>query len=62
MISPEDEARSLRIFKQEEYILGQQRPAPVPFWKDLWIKYGYGEDEETIRKKPILPNVDEEDA
>jgi import inner membrane translocase subunit TIM54 len=62
MISPEDEARSQRIFNQEEYILGQQRPAPVPFWKDLWIKYGYGEDEETIRKKPILPNVDEEDA
>ncbi|KAJ5149756.1 Mitochondrial import inner membrane translocase subunit Tim54 [Penicillium atrosanguineum] len=62
MISPEDEARSQRIFSQEEYILGQERPAPVPFWKGLWIKYGYGEDAETIRRKPILPNVDEEDA
>ncbi|KAJ5665992.1 Mitochondrial import inner membrane translocase subunit Tim54 [Penicillium maclennaniae] len=62
MISPEDEARAQRIFNQEEYILGQERPAPVPFWKHLWIKYGYGEDEETIRRKPILPNVDEEHA
>jgi len=62
ILSPDDEARSQRIFNQQEYILGQERPAPVPFWKHLWVKYGYGEDEETIRKKPILPNVDEEDA
>jgi import inner membrane translocase subunit TIM54 len=62
VLSPEDEARSRRIFDQQEYILGQERPAPVPFWKRMWIKYGYGEDEETLRKKPILPNVDEEDA
>jgi import inner membrane translocase subunit TIM54 len=62
VLSPEDEARSRRIFDQQEYILGQERPVPVPFWKRMWIKYGYGEDEETLRKKPILPNVDEEDA
>lgn len=62
ILSPEDEARAQRIFNQQEYILGQERPATVPYWKRMWIKYGYGEDEETIRKKPILPNVDEEDA
>jgi import inner membrane translocase subunit TIM54 len=61
-LSPEDEARSQRIASQEEYILGQERPAPVAFWQRMWIKYGYGEDEETLRKKPILPIVDDEDS
>lgn len=55
-LSPEDEARSQRIAEQKEYILGEERPAPIPFWKSMWIKYGYGEDEETIRRKPILGN------
>jgi import inner membrane translocase subunit TIM54 len=62
LLSPEDEARCQRIASQEEYILGQERPAPVAFWQRMWIKYGYGEDEETLRKKPILPIVDDEDS
>ncbi|KAF3389611.1 Mitochondrial import inner membrane translocase subunit tim54 [Penicillium rolfsii] len=62
ILSPEDEARCQRIASQEEYILGQERPAPVPFWQRMWIKYGYGEDEETLRKKPILPVVDDEES
>jgi import inner membrane translocase subunit TIM54 len=62
LLSPEDEARSQRLASQEEYILGQERPAPVAFWQRMWIKYGYGEDEETLRKKPILPTVDDEDS
>lgn len=62
LLSPEDEARSQRIASQEEYILGQERPPPVAFWQRMWIKYGYGEDEEILRKKPILPNVDGEDS
>lgn len=61
-LSPEDEARSQRIASQEEYILGQERPPSVAFWQRMWIKYGYGEDEETLRKKPILPVVDDEDS
>ncbi|KAJ5638132.1 hypothetical protein N7490_008011 [Penicillium lividum] len=60
ILSPEDEARSKRIAEQKEYILGEERPAPVPFWKSMWIKYGYGEDEETIRRKPIYGNYDGE--
>ncbi|KAJ5107855.1 Mitochondrial import inner membrane translocase subunit Tim54 [Penicillium angulare] len=59
-LSPEDEARSQRIAEQQEYILGEERPAPVSFWQHMWIKYGYGEDEETIRRKPILGNYDGE--
>ncbi|KAJ5496132.1 Mitochondrial import inner membrane translocase subunit tim54 [Penicillium diatomitis] len=58
ILSPEDESRAQRVGAQEEYILGRERPAPVPFWQRMWIKYGYGEDEETLRRKPILPNVD----
>lgn len=61
LLSPEDEARSQRIASQEEYILGQERPTPLAFWQRMWIKYGYGEDEETLRKKPILPNVNSDE-
>ncbi|KAJ5935448.1 Mitochondrial import inner membrane translocase subunit Tim54 [Penicillium verhagenii] len=59
-VSPEDEARSQRLATREEYILGEERPLPVSFWKSMWIKYGYGEDEETIRRKPIYGNYDGE--
>ncbi|KAE8352837.1 mitochondrial import inner membrane translocase subunit Tim54 [Aspergillus coremiiformis] len=61
VLSPEDEARSQRIAEGVEYILGEERPAPVPFWQRMWIKYGYGEDEETLKRKPILGNLDGED-
>ncbi|KAJ5659553.1 Mitochondrial import inner membrane translocase subunit tim54 [Penicillium longicatenatum] len=60
LLSPEDEARSQRIAEHQEYILGEERPLPIPFWKSMWIKYGYGEDEETIRRKPIIGNYDDE--
>ncbi|KAJ5505731.1 Mitochondrial import inner membrane translocase subunit Tim54 [Penicillium expansum] len=61
-LSPEDEARSQRIAEQQEYILGEERPAPVPFWKRMWIDYGYGESDEALRRKPILGNIDGEDV
>ncbi|OGM49035.1 import inner membrane translocase subunit tim54 [Aspergillus bombycis] len=61
VLSPEDEARSQRIAEGAEYILGEERPTPVPFWQRMWIKYGYGEDEETLKRKPILGNIDGED-
>ncbi|KAI1831522.1 hypothetical protein DTO006G1_1819 [Penicillium roqueforti] len=60
-LSPEDEARSQRIAEQQEYILGEERPAHVPFWKRMWIDYGYGESDEVLRRKPILGNIDGED-
>ncbi|KAJ5138610.1 Mitochondrial import inner membrane translocase subunit Tim54 [Penicillium bovifimosum] len=62
ILSPEDEARSQRLAQQQEYILGEERPAPVPFWKRMWIKYGNGESEEDLRRKPILGNLDGEDG
>ncbi|EKV14587.1 Mitochondrial import inner membrane translocase subunit tim54 [Penicillium digitatum] len=61
-LSLEDEARSQRIAEQQEYILGEERPAPVPFWKRMWIDYGYGESDEVLRRKPILGNIDGEDV
>ncbi|GMF78630.1 unnamed protein product [Aspergillus oryzae] len=61
VLSPEDEARSQRIAEGAEYILGEERPTPVPFWQRMWIKYGYGEDEETLKRKPIIGNIDGED-
>lgn len=61
ILSADDEARSQRIAEQKEYILGEERPAHVPFWKRMWIKFGYGEDEETLKRKPILGNIDGED-
>ncbi|KAJ5596708.1 hypothetical protein N7450_003166 [Penicillium hetheringtonii] len=62
LLSAEDEARSERLAEQKEYILGEERPAPVPFWRRMWINYGYGEDDETIRRKPILGNIDDEET
>lgn len=59
-LCPHEEARAQRIVEGTEYILGEKRPAPVPFWKNLWVQYGYGEDEETLKRKPILGNIDEE--
>ncbi|KAB8068173.1 mitochondrial import inner membrane translocase subunit Tim54 [Aspergillus leporis] len=61
VLSPEDESRSQRIAEGVEYILGEERPVPVPFWRRMWIKYGYGEDDETLKMKPILGNIDGED-
>lgn len=61
-LSPEDEARSHRLAEKTEYILGEERPPHVPFWKRMWIEYGNGEDEETIRKKPIIGNFEGEDG
>lgn len=60
VLPAEEEARAQRIGEGKEYILGQERPPHVPFWKRVWIKYGYGEDEETLRMKPIVDNVDED--
>lgn len=59
-LCPHEEARAQRIDEGAEYILGEERPAPVPLWKKLWVQYGYGEDEETLKRKPILGNIDEE--
>lgn len=62
LLSPEDEARSQRLAHLQEYILGEERPVHVPFWKRMWIDYGYGESEEALRRKPILGNLDGEDG
>ncbi|KAI9932953.1 mitochondrial import inner membrane translocase subunit tim54 [Aspergillus wentii] len=60
-LSPEEEARSQRLAEGAEYILGEERPPHVSFWKRMWVTYGYGEDEETIKRKPILGNIDGEE-
>jgi import inner membrane translocase subunit TIM54 len=62
LLTPEDEARAQRIGELQEYILGEERPAQVPFWQRMWINYGYGESEEALRRKPILGNLDGEDG
>ncbi|KAJ5297667.1 hypothetical protein PENANT_c005G02853 [Penicillium antarcticum] len=62
VLSPEDDGRAQRIAEQQEYILGEERPVPVPFWKRMWIDYGYGESEEALKRKPILGNIDGEDG
>lgn len=61
-MSPEDESRSERIGEGKEYVLGLERPPHVSLWKRVWIKCGLGEDEETLRKKPIIGNLDGEDG
>ncbi|KAJ9197619.1 hypothetical protein DTO166G4_4003 [Paecilomyces variotii] len=60
VLNSEEEARAQRIAEDKEWVKGETKPAPVPLWKKLWIEYGYGEDEATLRRKPILGNIDEE--
>ncbi|KAL2803045.1 mitochondrial import inner membrane translocase subunit Tim54 [Aspergillus granulosus] len=62
VLSPEEEARARRIDQGVEYIIGEERPPHVPFWQRMWIKYGYGEDPEVTKRKPILGNFDGEDG
>lgn len=62
VLSSEEEERAQRIGEGKEYILGEERPPQVPFWRHMWIKYGYGEDEETLRKRPIMDHLDEDDS
>ncbi|KKK24039.1 hypothetical protein ARAM_004331 [Aspergillus rambellii] len=61
VLSPEEEARAERIVQGTEYILGEERPEHVSFWQRAWIKYGYGEDPEVAKRKPILGNLDGEE-
>lgn len=61
-LSPEEESRAQRIAVGEEYIRGEERPASVPLWKHLWVKYGYGEDDETLKRKVVLGDIDGEDG
>ncbi|KAL3434608.1 mitochondrial import inner membrane translocase subunit Tim54 [Aspergillus tetrazonus] len=62
VLSEEEEARAQRIAQGLEYIRGEERPPAVPFWQRVWIKYGYGEDPEVAKRKPIIGNLDEENA
>lgn len=61
VLAPEEEERSQRIAEGKEWILGQgERPKQISFWKRLWIDYGYGVDEEALKRKPIIGNLDDE--
>ncbi|KAL2865518.1 Tim22-complex subunit TIM54 [Aspergillus lucknowensis] len=62
VLSPEEHARAQRLDQGVEYIIGENRPPSVSFWQRMWIKYGYGEDPELAKRKPILGNFDGEDG
>ncbi|KAL2828947.1 mitochondrial import inner membrane translocase subunit Tim54 [Aspergillus cavernicola] len=62
VLSAEEEARAQRIDQGVEYILGEERPPVLSVWQRMWIKYGYGEDPELTKRKPILGNIDGEDG
>ncbi|KAL4959458.1 Tim22-complex subunit TIM54 [Aspergillus stella-maris] len=58
----EEQSRAQRIDAGEEYIIGEERPPRMSVFQKAWIKYGYGEDPEVAKKKPIYGNIDGEDA
>jgi import inner membrane translocase subunit TIM54 len=63
VLPAEEEARANRIAEGQEWILGEgERPKQLSTWQRLWIDYGYGEDPEVAKKKPILGNLDNEDG
>ncbi|PGG96780.1 hypothetical protein AJ80_09784 [Polytolypa hystricis UAMH7299] len=60
-LSPDDEERAKRILAGEEWVLGEEMPAPYPLWKRMWDNYGFGENPEH-KSKVVLGNIDDEDA
>lgn len=63
VLTPEDQARANRIAEGQEWVLGQgEKPQQLSFWQRVWIDYGYGEDPEVARRKPIIGNLDNEDG
>lgn len=61
-LSPEEESRAKRIAEGQEWVIGEEKPRHIPFWERIWIKYGYGEDPEVAKRKPIWGNIDGEDG
>ncbi|PCH03943.1 Mitochondrial import inner membrane translocase subunit Tim54 [Penicillium occitanis (nom. inval.)] len=62
VLAPEEEARAKRIDAGLEWVLGEgERPKKLSFWQRAWINYGFGEDPEVAKRKPILGNIDNED-
>ncbi|EED24247.1 TIM complex componenet Tim54 [Talaromyces stipitatus ATCC 10500] len=63
ILAPEEEARAKRIDEGSEWVLGEgERPKKLPLWQRLWIDYGYGEDPEVAKRKPIYGNLDNENG
>ncbi|KAL4791179.1 mitochondrial import inner membrane translocase subunit Tim54 [Aspergillus venezuelensis] len=62
VLPAEEEARAQRIDAGKEYIIGEERPSHMSVFQKAWIKYGYGEDPEVAKRKPIYGNVDGGDA
>lgn len=62
VLAPEEEERAKRIDEGSEWVLGEgERPKKLSFWQRVWINYGYGEDPEVAKRKPILGNIDNEE-
>ena len=62
VLAPEEELRAERIAEGQEWVLGEERPRRIPFWKQVWIKYGYGEDENAAKTRSIIGNLDDEEV
>jgi mitochondrial import inner membrane translocase subunit TIM54 len=63
VLSEEDRARANRIAEGQEWILGEgEKPQQLSVWQRMWIDYGYGEDPELAKRKPIIGNLDNEDG
>ncbi|EEP80478.1 conserved hypothetical protein [Uncinocarpus reesii 1704] len=60
VLAPEEDARAERIAEGREWVLGEEKPIPIPTWKRLWDNYGWGEAE--TRGKVNLGNIDDGNA
>jgi import inner membrane translocase subunit TIM54 len=62
ILAPEEEIRAERIAQGQEWVLGEEKPRRSPFWKQMWIKYGHGEDENAAKTRSIIGNLDDEEV
>ncbi|PGH18590.1 hypothetical protein AJ79_00369 [Helicocarpus griseus UAMH5409] len=60
-LTPEEEERAQRIGEGTEWVRGEERPPHVLVWKRWWNTYGWGEEED-IRPKVVVGNLDGEDG
>lgn len=53
ILPSDEEDRAKRIAEGKDWVLGEDAPRDVSFWKSTWEQYGWGEDENNKKREMI---------
>lgn len=53
ILPSDEEDRAKRIEEGKEWVRGQDEPPKVSFWRDMWQKYGWEEDQNNKKRKML---------